>query len=160
LQGNSLVVTDSDEHDESGHLIEDAETRTRMMDKRMHKLVGLRKEIINPQVYGMPKAKTTLIGWGSTCGAIREAVDILHKKNVSINAVNVTELYPLPADALARIMDSSQNVYIIENNATGQLAHFIRAETGIKASRNVLKYDGRPFTPQYIVRELEKEMSL
>jgi 2-oxoglutarate ferredoxin oxidoreductase subunit alpha len=160
LQGKSLVVTDSDEHDESGHLIEDAETRTRMMDKRMRKLVGLRKEIIAPQVYGMPKAKTTLIGWGSTCGAIREAVDILHKKNVSINAVNLTELYPLPADALTRIMDNSQKVYVVENNATEQLAHFIRAETGKKVTGNILKYDGRPFTPAYIVHELEKEISL
>lgn len=160
LQGKALVVTDSDEHDESGHLIEDAETRTKMMQKRMRKLVSLRKEIIPPQVYGLKKAKATLIGCGSTCGAIREAVDVLRKRNVSVNAVNLTELYPLPVDVLARIMGSAQKVYVIENNATGQLARLIRAETGKKATGNILKYDGRPFTPQYIVRELEKEMSL
>jgi 2-oxoglutarate ferredoxin oxidoreductase subunit alpha len=160
LQGKSLVVTDSDEHDESGHLIEDAETRKRMMEKRLRKLDGLRQEVAAPQVYGMSNAMTTLIGWGSTCNAIREAVDIVSRKNVSINAVNLSELYPLPADALAGIMDNAGKVYVIENNATGQLAHFIRAETGKKATGNILRYDGRPLTPAYIVRELEKEMSL
>ena len=35
---DALVVADSDEHDEAGHLIEDAETRTKMMDKRLRKL--------------------------------------------------------------------------------------------------------------------------
>ena len=54
-------------------------------------------------------------------------------------------------------MDKAQNNYVIENNATGQLAHLIRAETGKKASGNVLKYDGRPFTPEYIIAEMRKE---
>lgn len=156
LQGKALVVTDSDEHDEAGHLIEDADTRTKMMQKRMRKLVGLKKEIAAPQIYGLNKAKTTLIGWGSTCGAIREAVDILRQEKVSVNSVQLTELWPFPAEAVAGIMDGVQNVYVIENNATGQLAHLIRAETGKKTS-SVLKYDGRPFTPEYIVRELRKE---
>ncbi|HXX59058.1 MAG TPA: 2-oxoacid:acceptor oxidoreductase subunit alpha, partial [Dehalococcoidales bacterium] len=38
LRGKQLVVTDADEHDESGHMIEDAELRTRMMQKRLKKL--------------------------------------------------------------------------------------------------------------------------
>jgi 2-oxoglutarate ferredoxin oxidoreductase subunit alpha len=157
LQGKALVVTDSDEHDEEGHLIEDAETRTRMMQKRMRKLVGLKKEIATPQLYGPEQAKTTLIGWGSTCGALREAVDILRNKKVSVNSVQLNELWPFPAEAVASVMDKAKNCYVIENNATGQLAHLIRAETGKKASGSILKYDGRPITPEYIVRELGKE---
>ena len=47
---DALVVADSDEHDEAGHLIEDAETRTKMMDKRFRKLNGLKQEIIQPEI--------------------------------------------------------------------------------------------------------------
>lgn len=157
LQGKNLVVTDSDEHNEEGHLIEDAEIRTKMMQKRMRKLVGLKSEIAVPQVYGPKKAKTILIGWGSTCGAIREAVDILRQEGVSVNSVQLNEIWPFPAKTVASIMNKAQNTYVIENNATGQLAHLIQAETAVKASGNVLKYDGRPFTPEYLVRELRKE---
>ncbi len=157
LEGKALVVTDSDEHNEEGHMIEDAETRTKMMQKRMRKLAGLKGEIAAPQLYGPEKANTTLIGWGSTGGAIREAVDILRKEGASVNSIQLTELWPFPAEAMDSIMNKAQNVYVIENNATGQMAHLIRAETGKKASGSILKYDGRPFTPEYIVGKIRKE---
>ncbi len=62
----ALVVTDSDEHDEEGHLTEDAEVRTKQVQKRLRKLFGLKQEISPPLWYGHKKAETTLIGWGST----------------------------------------------------------------------------------------------
>jgi 2-oxoglutarate ferredoxin oxidoreductase subunit alpha len=155
-QEGILVVTDSDEHNEEGHLIEDAETRIRMMAKRMRKLSGLRKEIASPKVYGPQKADMTLVGWGSTYGAIREAVDILHQEQFSVNLVHLTELWPFPAEAVADTLGGARSICVIENNATGQLSHLIQAETNIKPDRRILKYDGRPFTPAYLVREVRK----
>lgn len=156
-QEGVLVVTDSDEHDEEGHLIEDAETRTKMVQKRMRKFLSLKQEIAPLQLYGPKKAKITLIGWGSTYGAISEAVGILHQEQASINWFHLNELCPFPAEAVADALDSAQNSYVIENNATGQLSHLIQAETGRKVSGRILKYDGRPFTPAYIAREVKKE---
>ncbi|MCK5577880.1 MAG: 2-oxoacid:acceptor oxidoreductase subunit alpha, partial [Dehalococcoidales bacterium] len=66
LQGKVVVATDADEHDETGHLIEDAETRNKQMLKRLRKLNGLRGEIGSPRSHQVPKAEFTLIGWGST----------------------------------------------------------------------------------------------
>ena len=152
-----LVVTDADEHNEEGHLIEDAETRTQMMRKRMRKLFSLKQEISPPLLYGPKKAETLLIGWGSTYGAIREAVDILHKEGASVNLFHLNELWPFPNEAVADALANTQHSYIIENNATGQLSHLIQAETGRKGSGKILKYDGRPFTPAYIAREVRKE---
>ncbi len=152
-----LVVTDADEHNEEGHLIEDAETRTRMMQKRMRKLFSLKQEISPPPLYGPKKAGTLLIGWGSTYGAIRETVDILHKEGTSVNLFHLNELWPFPNKAVADALDNAQHSYIIENNATGQLSHLIQAETGRKGSGKILKYDGRPFTPAYIAQEVRKE---
>jgi len=152
-----LVVTDADEHNEEGHLIEDAETRTRMMQKRMRKLFSLKQEISSLPLYGPKKAETLLIGWGSTYGAIREAVDILHKEGASVNLLHLNELWPFPSEAAADALDNARHSYIIENNATGQLSHLIQAETGRKGSGKILKYDGRPFTPAYIAQEVRKE---
>jgi 2-oxoglutarate ferredoxin oxidoreductase subunit alpha len=156
-QQRALVVTDSDEHDEAGHLIEDAETRTQMVRKRMRKLLNLRREVTPPQLYGPKKSETLLIGWGSTYGAIHEAVDILHKEGIGVSSLHMSELWPFPAEAIADAIDKAHRVSVIENNATGQLSHLIRRETGKDVSHRILKYDGRPFTPAHIVEEVKKE---
>jgi 2-oxoglutarate ferredoxin oxidoreductase subunit alpha len=155
--GKALVVTDCDEHDEEGHLTEDAEERTAQVQKRLRKLLSLKQEIGAPQRYGLKKAETTLIGWGSTYGAIHEAVDILRKEDASVNMLHFNELWPFPAEATADAVSKARNSYVIENNATGQLARLIKAETGYDVSGQILKYDGRPFTPVYIAQAVRKE---
>jgi 2-oxoglutarate ferredoxin oxidoreductase subunit alpha len=155
--GKALVVTDCDEHDEEGHLTEDAEERTAQVQKRLRKLLSLKQEIGTPQRYGPKKAETTLIGWGSTYGAIHEAVDSLRKEDASVNMLHLNELWPFPAKAVADAVSKARNSYAIENNATGQLAYLIKAETGYDVSGRILKYDGRPFTPAYIAQAVRKE---
>ena len=155
--GKALVVTDCDEHDEEGHLTEDAGERTAQVQKRLRKLIPLEKEIGTPQRYGPKKADATLIGWGSTYGAIHEAVDILRKGDVSVNMLHLNELWPFPAQAVADVVSKARNSYAVENNATGQLARLIKAETGYDISGRILKYDGRPFTPAYIAQAVKKE---
>jgi 2-oxoglutarate ferredoxin oxidoreductase subunit alpha len=151
------VVTDADEHDEAGHLIEDAEMRTAQVQKRLRKLFTFKQEIGAPRWSGPKKAETTLIGWGSTYGAIREAMDIRQKAGASVNMLHLNELWPFPVEAVTDALDKAHNSYVIENNATGQLAQLIRAETGKQVSGRILKFDGRPFTPAYIVEALRKE---
>jgi 2-oxoglutarate ferredoxin oxidoreductase subunit alpha len=153
---NALVVADSDEHDEAGHLIEDAETRTRMMDKRFKKMESVKKEMVPPKIYGGENAETLLIGWGSTYGVIRESAGILNQAGASYAHLHLTQLWPFPADAVAERMKKAKQTYVIENNFTGQLAGLIRQQTGL-ASVSILKYDGRPFTPEIILRELRKQ---
>jgi 2-oxoglutarate ferredoxin oxidoreductase subunit alpha len=74
-QAAALVVTDSDEHTEDGHITESAEVRLQMVQKRLNKMAGLRTEIGTPHAYGPEEAKTVLVCWGSTYGVLREAVD-------------------------------------------------------------------------------------
>jgi 2-oxoglutarate ferredoxin oxidoreductase subunit alpha len=156
-QSKALVVTDADEHDEAGHLIEDAATRTAQVQKRLRKLFSLKNEISPPLQYGPKKAEIVLIGWGSTYGAIREAVDSLHHEGTSVSLLHLNEIWPFPSEAVTDAMRWAHHSYVIENNATGQLAHLIRAETGKNVSGRILKYDGRPFTPAYIAEAVRKE---
>ncbi|MFC1944279.1 2-oxoacid:acceptor oxidoreductase subunit alpha [Chloroflexota bacterium] len=158
LQGKALVATDSDEHDENGHIIEDAETRSLMMLKRLRKLDGLAAEIGGPIVHKSRGAELTLVGWGSTYGAIKEAVALLEKEGVEADMLHLNGLWPFPSEAVSAALDGVGKSVVVENNATGQLARLIRAETGIRVGGSILKFDGRPFSPEYIVRELKKEV--
>jgi 2-oxoglutarate ferredoxin oxidoreductase subunit alpha len=158
MQGKALVATDSDEHDEAGHMIEDAELRRLMMLKRLKKYEGLRGDIAEPRLEKKAGAEVILVGWGSTYGAIKEAVPLLEKEGTKASLLHLNELWPFPAKAVASALGSTGRSVVVENNATGQLAHLIAAETGIRVSGTVLKFDGRPFSPEYIVRELKKEV--
>jgi 2-oxoglutarate ferredoxin oxidoreductase subunit alpha len=152
----ALVVTDADEHGEDGHLIEDAAIRSSQVEKRLRKYNGLRREIEAPSNYGAGKPEITLVSWGSTYGAVREAVDILNERGNSISMLQLNQLWPFPAEQVADALSNSNASYVVEANASGQLARLIRTETGIKVNGRILKYDGRPFTPVYIAERVKK----
>jgi len=157
-QGKTLVVTDSDEHDEAGHLIEDAETRNQQNLKRLRKLDSLKFDINNPKLHKVLNAEFTLIGWGSTYGAIREAAELLKEGGIAANVLHLSEIWPFPTEAVSSALNNSAKTLTIESNATAQMAQLIRRETGHKVSGNILKFDGRPFSPEEIVDRLKKEV--
>ncbi len=156
----ALVVTDADEHGEDGHLVEDARIRSSQVDKRLRKNSGLRDEISAPLTYGAPEPEITLVSWGSTYGAVREAVDLLNGEDIPVNMVHLSELWPFPRETVAAALSQGQTSYVVEGNASGQMARLIRTETGIAPAGKMLKYDGRAFTPAYIAdRVKRKEVS-
>ncbi len=153
-----LVVTTGDEHTEDGHTTERADIRVRMMQKRLGKLRAMAEEVAQPTVYGSSGAGLTLVGWGSTYGAMREAVDMLVEEGVPTSMVHLGQLWPFPSDSISTLLDGGGEVFVVENNATGQLARLIKRETGKSVTGSILKYDGRPFLPAQLVKQL-KEVS-
>jgi 2-oxoglutarate ferredoxin oxidoreductase subunit alpha len=152
-----VVVTDSDEHDEEGHLIEDAATRTTMTEKRVfRKLPNIIKEIASPLFYGKSEPETVLVGWGSTYGVMKEAVDLLSREQ-KIAMLHFSELYPFPSTATfdyLHVLKNAKLTLCIENNATGQFARLMRAETGFEFTSRINRYDGRPFTLESLAGEI------
>jgi len=155
--GKALVVTDCDEHDEEGHLTEDPGQRTAQVQKRLRKISPLSRQTSTLEKYGSRGAETTLIGWGSTYGAIHEAVDILRKGGASVDMLHLNELWPFPKKAVIDAIRKARYSYAVESNATGQVAQLLKAETGYDVSGRILKFDGRPFTPAYIAEAVRKE---
>jgi 2-oxoglutarate ferredoxin oxidoreductase subunit alpha len=154
----NLVVTDSDEHDEEGHIIEDAETRVRMVEKRLfRKMPLLRQEMESPVFYGDEKPDIVVVGWGSTYGIMKESIDVL-SGNRSIAMLHFSELYPLPSHEkmnYQKIMHDAKLVVSVENNATGQFSRLVKAETGIDFfNAGIHKFDGRPFTVDSLKGEI------
>lgn len=152
-----LVAIDSDEHDERGRITESAEVRTRMMDKRMRKLEGLKQELQEPEFIGDDDFETLLIGWGSTWGSIEEAVRLLNEdKNGRYAALVFGDVYPLPPRLLKEKAAKARRIINVEQNATGQLADLIREETGIVCESSILKYDGRQISGEEIAERIRK----
>lgn len=152
-----LVVTDSDEHSEDGHIIEDVETRIKMVQKRLFKkLPSIIQEIEPPLLYGDKKPEVVIAGWGSTYGVMKEAVDRL-SGNRRIAMLHFSEIYPFPAaekSGYRNILNNAKLTICIENNATAQFARLMRAETGYEFKAKINRYDGRPFTIDQLLEEM------
>ncbi len=150
-----LVVADSDEHTPDGHLTEDLKVRVQMHEKRLRKLSALVKELHGITTSGPATAPLTLTCWGSSLGPVQEAVHRLNAAGTPARMVHLSELWPFPADQAAAALSGSKKLVMVEMNATGQCNRLLRQETGIKADHLVLRYDGAPFTPEFILRGLE-----
>ncbi len=153
-----MFVAGSDEHDEAGHLLSDVlsglpghiETRIRMVEKRMRKVGVLRKELPPPSLEGPPKAEATLVGWGSTLGAIREAVGLLREAGVRANHLHLRYVVPFHGEEVARILGKARTKIMVENNYSGQMERHLRAEAGVGMDGRVRKWDGEPFTAEEV----------
>ena len=156
-QNKALVINDSHEHLEDGHVTEDPNIRTEMVLKRLRKLEGAKADLKPPTTYGSDKPEVILAGWGSTYGAIREAVGILNEDGLAVAMMHLSDIWPFPANDVANILQQAKRIIAVEGNATAQLAHLIRAETGLEVNGKILKFDGRPFSPGYIVRAVNEE---
>jgi len=149
-QKNGMHVASSYEHDEEGNEREEEEVRVMMHNKRFKKFDTFAKTLDDPVLEGNPDAEMTIISWGSTKGPIREAMKLLKEDGISTNFLQVVFISPLPSKRIAEIINDSKATVIIENNKTAQLAGVIKEQTGLDIDHKILKYDGRPFSPQDI----------
>ncbi|MFW6000843.1 MAG: 2-oxoacid:acceptor oxidoreductase subunit alpha [Halanaerobium sp.] len=154
-----VVLIDSDEHDEFGHIVEDAETRNKMVEKRERKMDKLTAEdLLAPEYIGDEDPDYVFVGWGSSYGPIKEAREMLSDK-YKIGQLAFNDLWPLPEEKLKELNEKGAQLVFVESNGSSQFAKLVRAETGIKADYNILKYDGRPFSGKEIMRRFEEEVS-
>ena len=154
--GKALVVADSDEHTPDGHITEDLSVRNVMNEKRLRKLTGLREQAVPPSFYGDEQPEVLLVCWGSAKGAVREAAQMLTAQGRKTGVCHFGQVWPLDETRFMPRFEAAGMVVFCEMNATGQFAKLVRRETGFMCSRLVLRYDGLPFTPQYILRQLAK----
>lgn len=159
-----IYVAATDEHDEDGTLISDEFTnpakRRMMVEKRGRKMQDILTRIDPPKLVGPENAAVTLVGWGSTEGVIREAVEKLaSEEGVVANQLAIKWIVPFHADEVIRLLSKSKRVIIVENNYSGQFARFLRSETGLAAHGHIRKYDGEPFMPHHIVNAVKEQLA-
>lgn len=149
--GEGLVVADSDEHDEEGHITEDLEIRTRMVNKRLKKLEYLKKDTLKPELTFGKDYQILIIGWGSTYGPITEALERMDDDKISF--LHYKQVYPLHHETINYLKKADETV-IFENNATSQFSNLIKFETGFEINHKILKYNGMPFSVEEVIHNM------
>lgn len=152
-QINGRYVALGNEHDENGFEIEDRELRTRMMDKRLKKLANFDYSTVSSYYSGEDESDILLIGFGSTYAQIAEAYHSLKGDGHNVAHLQLKILYPLPVEEIISRVEAAKRVFIVENNATGQVFRLIKSEIASHDKfSSILKYDGDPFTVQDIIK--------
>ena len=150
--GDGFVVVDSDEHDEEGHITEDLNLSARMVEKRLKKLEGIRKDVLEPELVGSEDYSILVIGWGSTYGIIKEALSKLKRDDLAF--LHFKQVYPLHESTL-NYLKKAQKTIIFENNATSQFRNLIKLYTGFVVDEKALKCNGMPFSVEEVTYRLK-----
>ncbi len=153
---SGIYTCAGDEHDSVGYITEEPEIRVQMMQRRMHKLDLIAKELPKPELVGDKKAKTTILCWGNNFEAVKEALERLNSHRLNILALKY--LWPFPAKEVKKLLASSKRLILLENNYSGQLGQLITQKTGIEIKDKILRYDGLPFTVEEVYAELKKRL--
>ncbi|TXT55914.1 MAG: hypothetical protein BAJATHORv1_30297 [Candidatus Thorarchaeota archaeon] len=151
-----VVVSTGNAHLEDGHVTEDPIVRKAMVEKFLKKTPQILEEMQEPRIFGPEDAKTTLMTWGSTWGAAYEAMKILSSNGMSINQLHFCDVYPLRDETLRTIFDTADQIISVEQNSTSLFAKLVRMETGLAVHHEVNKYDARPMTARWIMKQLKE----
>lgn len=160
-----------------------SETVIKRVEERMKKMNEIRKEaekFETYKIYGKKNSKNLILFWGSTKGAILDAMkgitpysskmsDDLKKsskraifdstKDLDCKALQILYLKPFPIN-IKKELEKAKNLILIENNETGQLGDLIAEKTGIffNEKNKILRYDGRPFLCDELRKEIERRL--
>lgn len=148
--GEGIVVSTSDEHDERGQITESYQVREKMIEKRQKKIKLSISEALEPKVFG--EGDIALIGWGSSKGAIMEAVKELNDPRLF--HVHFSWVHPLNPEHLAFLKQTKTNI-VIENNVTGEFADILKSHD-INIDHRILQSNGFSFFSDLLKEELEK----
>jgi 2-oxoglutarate ferredoxin oxidoreductase subunit alpha len=145
MSGKYPVVTGL-EHDEMGHPTGSPKLHMSMTAKRRKKLQALGAALPTPQVYGPPEGNVLLVGWGSTEGPIREAVNRARAAGDAVSSLHIRHINPLP-NGLEKVFAAFNHVLVVEMNdeglyGYGQLASLLRARFCDPKISGINKTDG------------------
>ena len=133
---------------ETGDVSYDPENHEKMVKLRAEKIMHVQQEIPPTTVYGEQEGDVLILGWGSTKGAIEEAVERLTAKGHAVGAVMLRYVWPLPSD-LESVIDRYDRVVVPELN-NGQLIRLLRDQY-VRDFVPLNKIQGRPFRAEEIV---------
>jgi 2-oxoglutarate ferredoxin oxidoreductase subunit alpha len=147
------------EHTDRGEVTEDPVWRERMMEKRARKLETAAAAIPVEEklrVFGEPDAACTVVTWGSTIGAVRDAQARLAREGHAVRAIQLRLLWPFPTAELAELLDTAGPLVVVEADYSGQFDQLLRAQLGRAVDHLIVKYSGRPFSGEALLPHLRQ----
>ena len=147
-----------DEHNELGHISEDPSIRDYMMEKRMGKIDLADSEIpLSDRVnfFGPERADITVVSWGSTKGAILDAMEWLKQEGIMVNFLQIRLIHPFPTEYVTKVLSKAKKIVGIEMNYSAQLIGILRERTCIPVKQVIVKYNGRPMSSEEVYDALK-----
>jgi len=89
---------------------------------RSLKIAALQRTLRCPELYGDPTGDLLVIGWGSTKGAIEEAVDRLRSDGEKVSSLHLRFIQPMPS-GIGEIMKRFARVMTVESNWSDPVDH-------------------------------------
>lgn len=158
--GIHTIYANTNEHTEEGYITEEVAVRKAMVEKRVIKRMALIQrdpDLPPPRVHGPADAPIGFIGYGSVYGPVLEATQRLTGEGQKAKFMALRTLWPFPAQAVRRFVKSCRVVYVVEYSSTAQLKGLLQREvTGPlpRKLRSILRYDGRPMTPRFVLESM------
>jgi 2-oxoglutarate ferredoxin oxidoreductase subunit alpha len=163
---NAMYVPCSDEHNEYGHVMSDIEAglphareaRVKMHAKRMKKMETMVSsgDVVAPSLDGDQNAEITFMTWGSTYSFAKEAIRLLALEGTKVSHLHFTDLFPMPREAALAKLRKCKRIISVEANMCNSLCKHVLAETAFEVTEHINRWDGEPFTGEYIVNEFKK----
>ena len=107
-------------HDRDSHVAYDSQTNEDGLRHRSLKLAALQRTLRCPPVFGAAEGDLLLVGWGSTKGAIEEAVAQLRSEGHRVSSLHLRFVQPMPS-GIGEILRSFKKVMTIESNWADRL---------------------------------------
>ncbi len=157
---NTVHVAGTDDHDEEGILISDeftnAPLRRKVMERRMKKMEAVARDLPVPKLEGPADADVMLITWGSSEGVVRDAIPLLAEAGIRASHLSIKYIHPFHSREVLETLQPARCAIVVEASFTGQFARHLRAETGYGVRDVIRRYDGEPFEPLFVVREVQR----
>lgn len=133
---------------ETGDISYDADNHQKMTDVRKAKIDGIVRFIPDQEVsLGNAQGELVVVGWGSTYGAIHQAVKRCRARGEDVSHIHIRYLLPMPGN-LGELLKGYKKILVPELN-TGQLVNVLKSKYLIDAAQ-LNKISGQPFK----IREL------
>jgi len=170
-QPGGMYVLTGLSHTNRSKVAYDSETNQSSMELRSRKLAALQSTLKPPKVNGDEEGDLLVVGWGSTLGAIEEAVDLLREQGHKVSSVHLRFLSPLEP-GLKEIFARFKKVMTVEinysdkpdaplindeNRRRAQLANILRMQTLVDVDCWSVVY-GHPLQPGELVEELSHRL--
>ena len=124
-----MYLAESLEHNAYGYPSQAPDNHEYMMRKRAKKVEAARKRLVNwkssARRWGVEGAKFGIMGWGSTRGAVREAMELLKAKGFEIEALYPHTLLPMPDQAVLEFIYGKKSILVPEVNFSSQFARMV-----------------------------------
>jgi 2-oxoglutarate ferredoxin oxidoreductase subunit alpha len=142
---------------DTGDISYDPDNHQKMTDLRQAKVEGIANDIpLQEACLGDASGKLAVVGWGSTFGAIHQAVKRARAEGLDVSHIHVRYLSPLPRN-LGELLNSFDSVLVPEMN-TGQFVQLIRSKYLIDAEA-LNKVAGQPFKIGEILAAIHRKIA-